>query len=580
MNSHHLRPATTRHSLACRRPLFAAGIFVLLAACGGGSDDKGGVTDPPPQPVVTSVAVSPSSAVLTIGADRQLSATASGSSGPITGRATTWSSSAAAVASVSNTGLVHAVAAGTATISATIDGKSGDATIQVQNPAPVLATIEPATTVATGDAITIVATGSAFLPTSVIEWDGFARTTVWNSATQLTATLNAGDVASVGEHTVHVRTPAPGGGLSSPRTFTVTPVPVASVTLTPTQGTLVPGQELTLAATARDAAGNELSGRTIAFSTDNASIATVTTNATSGVVYAVAAGTTTITATSEGESASAAITVRPGGMVGAAGGTLTNDHVTLNVPAGAVAVPTAFTIETLDAPPPSAALVAGSAMQLGPPGVAFAQPVNVTMRWTAAQESGADPSRFAVHRWDGQQWIMLPNADVDVAARTAQGTTTAFSPFALLELPPPPGLAATEIVFSNANSLTLEVIDVETKQRRSLGVTGVNPAISQDRDLIAFERDLPGRRQIFMVNHDGSEERRLTNGSLDDTRPNFHPNGTRVFFARYDLSTRRIASTDTSGGGVIVHTDGEHVSDDYPAVAPSGSALVMTRSQQ
>ena len=82
--------------------------------------------------------------------------------------------------------------------------------------------------------------------------------------------------------------------------------PVATVTVSPDTLTLSIGATQQLTATTRDADGNVLTGRSISWSTSDAAIATVS---ASGVVAAVAAGAATITATSEGQTGTAAITV-------------------------------------------------------------------------------------------------------------------------------------------------------------------------------------------------------------------------------------------------------------------------------
>lgn len=86
------------------------------------------------------------------------------------------------------------------------------------------------------------------------------------------------------------------------------PAAVASVTLTPSLVTMNVGNSAPLTATALDANGNVLNGRTITFASSSTTIATVT---DAGVVTAVGAGVAHITATSEGRSADASITVRP-----------------------------------------------------------------------------------------------------------------------------------------------------------------------------------------------------------------------------------------------------------------------------
>ena len=81
---------------------------------------------------VASVTVSPASAQIVLGATQQLSAVPLDAGNvPLTGRTVSWSSSDSSKARVSGTGLVTAVALGSATISATIEGRIGTAAITV-----------------------------------------------------------------------------------------------------------------------------------------------------------------------------------------------------------------------------------------------------------------------------------------------------------------------------------------------------------------------------------------------------------------------------------------------------------------
>jgi len=107
--------------------------MVALLACGGESV----VTPPPPPPppptpVVTSVAVAPGTASLAPLDTIRLSATVRDQNGqPMTGRTVTWTSATSAVATVSAEGLVTAVTTGTATVTATVEGKTGSSAITV-----------------------------------------------------------------------------------------------------------------------------------------------------------------------------------------------------------------------------------------------------------------------------------------------------------------------------------------------------------------------------------------------------------------------------------------------------------------
>src|SRR3989442_8285710 len=99
----------------------------------------------------------------------------------------------------------------------------------------------------------------------------------------------------------------PGG--SDTAVVTVTPVPVASVTVSPASAIVQVGQMVQLSATTTDSTGGVLTGRAVSWSSSNPSLATVN---GSGLASAVAAGSATIAATSEGQSGAAAIPVAKG----------------------------------------------------------------------------------------------------------------------------------------------------------------------------------------------------------------------------------------------------------------------------
>src|SRR5204863_431992 len=86
----------------------------------------------------------------------------------------------------------------------------------------------------------------------------------------------------------------------------VTTVSVATVDLNPATATVQVGQTVQLTATPKDSNGNALSGRTVTWTSSNTSVATVS---TSGLVSGVTPGSATITATSEGKSGTASVTV-------------------------------------------------------------------------------------------------------------------------------------------------------------------------------------------------------------------------------------------------------------------------------
>ncbi|MBX9928516.1 MAG: carboxypeptidase regulatory-like domain-containing protein [Gemmatimonadaceae bacterium] len=112
---------------------------LVLGACGG---DASG----PAAPTVAVVEVTPTAVALSPGQTRQFAAAPKTAAGVIVaGRTATWNSSSVTVATVDAAGLVTAVGVGTATVSATVDGKSGSATVTVTLPPVVSVTLTPST---------------------------------------------------------------------------------------------------------------------------------------------------------------------------------------------------------------------------------------------------------------------------------------------------------------------------------------------------------------------------------------------------------------------------------------------------
>jgi hypothetical protein len=101
-------------------------------------------------------------------------------------------------------------------------------------------------------------------------------------------------------------------GVTDEVTVTVTKIPVAKVTLSPTQPTVVQGNTVTLTATVEDSVGNVVTDRVIEWSSSDPLRATVTsTGPTTASVQTSGSGTVTITATSEGRSGQSQVVIQP-----------------------------------------------------------------------------------------------------------------------------------------------------------------------------------------------------------------------------------------------------------------------------
>lgn len=291
----------------------AAGVVTAVApgratvtAVSEGKNGQAQITVNAPAPApVASVAVTPASATLTPGGSVALAAGVfDAAHNALTGRAVTWTSSAPAVATVDASGTVTALAQGTATITATSEGKSATAQITVNPPppAPVASvTVTPATSTlvvgrtVTLEAVTRDASGNVLT----------GRTVTWTSSAPGIATVSSsGIVTGVAPGTATIT--ATSEGHSGSASVTVTAVPAASVSVTPTSLSLIAGDSGALRAVVRDANGNVLTGRPVAWTSSDSRVAAVS---GTGQVSALAQGTATITATSGSASGTATVTV-------------------------------------------------------------------------------------------------------------------------------------------------------------------------------------------------------------------------------------------------------------------------------
>jgi len=93
----------------------------------------------------------------------------------------------------------------------------------LNNPVPSITALSPSTATAAGAAFTLTVSGTNFISTSVVHWNGSDRSTNFVSSTQLTAPISANDVANAASASVTVFNPAPGGGTSGAKTFTIIP---------------------------------------------------------------------------------------------------------------------------------------------------------------------------------------------------------------------------------------------------------------------------------------------------------------------------------------------------------------------
>lgn len=242
---------------------------------------------------VESVSINQSSVELEIGKTLQLNATVSPSTA--TRKDITWSSSKSSVASVSSSGLVTAVSEGTTKITATADGKKGECTVTVFKGFVAVSEVKLGKT-----EVTLYVGEEETLTASVLPDNATDKTITWTSSDKSIASVESGKVKAVkkGEATIMAK-----AGDKTAEAKIVVLAPVSGITLNKNRLDLIIGETETLTATITPADADPK--EPITWTTSDETIATVD----GGKVTAVKEGEATVTATSDGKSATCIVKV-------------------------------------------------------------------------------------------------------------------------------------------------------------------------------------------------------------------------------------------------------------------------------
>ena len=277
----------------------ANGTVVVTATAGGASGTAAIVVSQ----VAASVTVRPSSTTFrALGDTLRLTARARDRNGhTVAGAQFAWSSDNPRVAVVDSYGLVTALANGTAEIRATTGRVSGTASVTVARGARVV-TIQPGDTTLTALGETVRLTARL---TNAAGQTVTGATFAWSSSNPSVAPVDAnGLVTAVANGTAAITATA--DGTSGTATVLVLQRP-SSVTIAPASVVFGALSDTLLTARATDRNGNTVAIRRFAWSSGNASVASVDAN---GLVTAIANGTAVVTAAvADNVSGTAIITV-------------------------------------------------------------------------------------------------------------------------------------------------------------------------------------------------------------------------------------------------------------------------------
>ncbi|NTW84693.1 MAG: hypothetical protein HGB30_00860 [Holophagaceae bacterium] len=276
------------------RGLLVGALALLVTACGGGGGSAATPAPPAATATLLSLSLSPAAPSLAPGGTRQMTATGAYSDGASKDLTATvsWTSSASSVATLSTGGMATAIAAGSATLTATASGIQGSTllTVSAQPSSLVSLAITPASSsLVMGGTRHLLATGSYSDGTS----RDLTTSVTWTSATPAVAAVNsAGQVVGIAVGSATIAATA--GSLTTQAQVAVTAATLKAIDVTPANMSLTKGETKAYFATGTFSDGST-GPAAVSWSSSNPAVASV---ASTGVVTALGTGTTTITATS------------------------------------------------------------------------------------------------------------------------------------------------------------------------------------------------------------------------------------------------------------------------------------------
>lgn len=260
----------------------APGSATITATCGSVSASCNVTVNPAPVVEATAITLSQTYLSLETGGSASLYATVTPDN--TTDKTVTWTSSNPAVASVSSSGYVNALSAGTAIITATCGNVSATCSVTVTDPI-----IEATSVTLSSTSLFLTPGESQTLTATVAPYNATDKTVTWTSSDTSVATVDAGGtVTAIAQGSARIT--ATCGSVSASCAVTVEIVEASSILLSASSIQINIGEDVVIEATVMP---ENTTDKTVTWTSSNPGVASVDAN---GKVTGVAFGTASITA--------------------------------------------------------------------------------------------------------------------------------------------------------------------------------------------------------------------------------------------------------------------------------------------
>ena len=130
----------------------------------------------------------------------------------------------------------------------------------------------------------------------------------------------------------------------------------------------------------------------------------------------------------------------------------------------------------------------------------------------------------------------------------------------------------TKIAFTSERDGNIDIYVMnadgsEQKRLTNSPAQDANPSFSPDGNKIAFTSNRDGNVEIYVMNADGTEQKKLTNNSVVDYTPSWSPDGNKIAFRRGMDENSDIYAMNSDGSEQIRLTNNPDY-DGHPAWSP------------
>jgi Tol biopolymer transport system component len=201
-----------------------------------------------------------------------------------------------------------------------------------------------------------------------------------------------------------------------------------------------------------------------------------------------------------------------------------------------------------------------------------------------AKEPGSSGSKAAAARWSSDR--------PDVAQVRENGLVEALTPgHAVITATMPWGKKATadvyvlgDLTLSSNRSGTIGVYQMRVPGPATLipilvdNASNVQAALAPDRTRIAFSSNRSGNFDLYVMDPDGQNVRRLTSGPTNEGEPAWTPDGTRIVYTVTSGTNTQVASVGADGSEnrqLTTASGGNH----SPSVSPDGRSIAFVSAR-